>query len=147
MAVAPPLLCSPCSIFGQSLWWSRAQLYPTHIELSGWSWTGRTVRRIPLSTIRHVRWWGGKKDVNLELTLEEDALVALYLEESAGTWHYTLRRLRRKNAPGASTNEDPARGAQSTDPPTGAGGNLDRAASGDTLPERTAPHRVGIAPS
>jgi len=130
MAVDPPLLCSPCSIFGQSLWWSRALLHPTHIELSGWSWTGRTVRRIPLSAIQHVRWWGGKEDINLELTLESGALVALYLEESAGTWNYTLRRLR-------------ASGAESEASPS----TVQHTSSSDASPERTTPHRVGIAPT
>lgn len=52
------------------------------------------MRRIPLASIQQVRWWGGKCDVNLELTLEGGRVVALYLQESAGTWNYTLRRLR-----------------------------------------------------
>ena len=74
----------------------RAQLFPTHIELAGWSWSGHTVHQIPLDRIANVRWWGGKQDVNFELTLESGHIVAIYLQESAGTWNYTLRRLQKK---------------------------------------------------
>lgn len=131
MAVVTPLLCSSCSILGLSLWRSRARLYPTHVELSGWSWTGRTVRRIPLDSIQQVRWWGGKCDVNLELTLEDGRIVALYLQESAGTWNYTLRRLR-TNA--EQPNPEPA-------------SPHDSSTSAPSPSERTAPHRVGVATS
>lgn len=129
-----PLLCSSCSILGKPLWRTRARLYRTHIELSGWSWTGQTVHRVPLDSVESVRWWGGKQDINLELTLTGGAVVALYLEESAGTWNYTLRRLRTQSA-----SEE---GARSTGRATSS--DLSR---GDGLSERTAPRRVGIAPS
>lgn len=89
---ASPLLQSPCSIFSSSLWLTRARLYRTHIELSGWTWSGRVLHRIPLPKIAHIRWWGGKEDVNLELTLNDDRIVALYLREGVGIWNYTLRR-------------------------------------------------------
>lgn len=139
MATDAPLLCSPCSIFGHSLWRSRARLYPTHIVLSGWSWTGRTERRIPLTAIAAVRWWGGKEDVNLELTLDDGRVVALYLTESAGTWNYTLRRLRANAeapAPSAQGDASPVRDAP---PPA--------APSARTDSERAPAPRVGIAPS
>jgi hypothetical protein len=154
MATDDPLLCSPCSMLGEPLWRSRARLYPTYIELSGWSWTGRTVYRLPIETIQHVRWWGGKRDINLEITLASGKVVALYLEESAGTWNYTLRRLRARHAAADGASEGPmaARSGPGGDRATDVDGNADQAASGqtasgDTLPERTAPHRVGIAPS
>lgn len=91
-----PLLSSPCSILGQSLWRPYAHLYPDYIELTGWRWTGRTTRRIALTRIEHIRWWGGKRDVNFELTLHDGAFIALYLHQSAGTWNYTLRRLKKQ---------------------------------------------------
>ncbi|WP_098062417.1 hypothetical protein [Longimonas halophila] len=149
MATDDPLLCSSCSMLGEPLWRSRARLYPTYIELSGWSWTGRTVYRLPIETIQHVRWWGGKRDINLEITLASGKIVALYLEESAGTWNYTLRRLREENmiASEGDASADAVRDAQSTAPATDPDRSADPSPSGDTLPERTAPHRVGIAPS
>ena len=137
-------------MLGEPLWRSRARLYPTYIELSGWSWTGRTVHRLSIETIQHVRWWGGKRDINLEITLASGAVVALYLEESAGTWNYTLRRLLRAQhtAPdGATAGSTAPHRAPNPDRATDAGSDADEAASGDTLPERTVPHRVGIAPS
>lgn len=119
-----------------SLWRSRARLYPTHIELSGWTWTGRVVRRVPLSAIASVRWWGGKQDINLELTLANGGLVALYLEESAGTWNYTLRRLRMEMKE-ASANDEPTHSTHEANEPSSDGATS----------ERTVPHWVGVAPS
>ena len=75
-------------------------LYPTHIEIKGWTWSGRISRRIPLHEVTQIRWWAGVSGkssrrllpVNLELTLE-DTRFFIYLHEKSGIWYYTLRRL------------------------------------------------------
>jgi hypothetical protein len=153
MAVDTPLLRSSCSILGTPLWRSRAHLYETYIELSGWTWTGRVVRRVSLETIASVRWWGGKCDINLELTLNDGRVVALYLEESAGTWNYTLRRLLRvrkqESSPSDPSDPTSAEGEASTHDAQDAtrSSGPDLSVSGDGASERNAPNWVGIAPS
>ena len=95
-----PLLHSKCLIKNSSSLLTSAYLYPTHIEIKGWTWSGRVSLRISLHEVTQIRWWAGVKGkskrrllpVNLELTLE-DTRFFIYLHEKSGIWYYTLRRL------------------------------------------------------
>ena len=95
-----PLLHSRCLIADGSSLLTSAYLYPTHIEIKGWTWSGRVSRRISLHEVTQIRWWAGVNGkskrrllpVNLELTLE-DTRFFIYLHEKSGIWYYTLRRL------------------------------------------------------
>lgn len=74
-----PLLHSRCLIADGSSLLTSAYLYPTHIEIKGWTWSGRVSRRISLHEVTQIRWWAGVNGkskrrllpVNLELTLED----------------------------------------------------------------------------
>ena len=87
-----PILSTRCSLPGKSLWFGRAELYEERICLSGWTWSGRFQREIPLPVIERVKWWAAE-EVNFVLYLCHDRVVPIQLHRNAGIWNYELRDL------------------------------------------------------
>lgn len=88
-----PILSTPCSWPGCSLWFAKAFLFRDCVRLEGWSWTGRQARRIPLDEIERVRWWGVSDGVNFMLCLDGGERLPLRLERGAGTWNCKIHDL------------------------------------------------------
>lgn len=74
----------------RTLWLGRAQLHYDRVELTGWSWSGRFARTIPLSDVEKVEWWTGSPSVNFALHLEGGETVALHLKKAAGRWKFAV---------------------------------------------------------
>jgi hypothetical protein len=90
---ADPRLSTRCTIPGLSLWFGKAQLFDDRVRLTGWTWSGRYERVIPLQHIDRVKWWAVMEDVNFLLHLRDGSAVPLYLHRNAGTWNYEVRDL------------------------------------------------------
>jgi hypothetical protein len=149
-----PILSTPCSWPGCSLWFAKALLFRDHVRLEGWSWTGRQARRIPLDEVERVRWWGVSDGVNFMLCLEGGERLPLRLDRGAGTWNCKIHDLLDQSlldGPGVpDAAPDDAGGAAAENGGAGdkpalgeAGGD---GAVGHSPPPRNAPSNAGPAP-
>jgi hypothetical protein len=69
---------------------SEMKLLPDRLELSGWGWSGRHRRTLPLETVKAVQWWAGEGAANLGLILEDGARIELYVS-AAGLWKHRIQ--------------------------------------------------------
>lgn len=90
--VSSPLCTVPCQVPGRSLWFGRAKLFDDVIVLSGWEWTGRYERRIPIRKVENAGWYP-REQYNLILRLEDDSRRVLDLTRHAGVWYWELKGL------------------------------------------------------
>jgi hypothetical protein len=89
--VEHPMLSTRCRLHDASLWFASARLYRHHIELTGWHWNGRIRRVISLEDLAQVIWWTGDTACNLELQLQNEERIGLWIR-NAGWWKYLLDR-------------------------------------------------------
>lgn len=74
------------------LFWARARLYADRLELTGWHWTGRHRRVVPLSDIAQVKWWtAAEHTVNFALHLHDGERVRLQIK-GAGLWKFEVEK-------------------------------------------------------
>lgn len=86
-----PLLESSVSLPDRTLFFGRAELYDTHIHISGWRWTSRYERRIDLRNLDRVETWSRASEVNMVLHVENEAAQSLRLEKGVMLWHWKLK--------------------------------------------------------
>lgn len=67
-----PILSSSISLTGRTLWFGTAKLYNSHLSISGWGWTGRFEKDIPIGSIRLVEKWSVLKGPNLVIHLSDE---------------------------------------------------------------------------
>jgi len=87
-----PLVSSKVHLPNQTLWFGRAELYDTHLQISGWHWRGRYARRVDLSDLERVETRPRSGDVNA-LLHTSDGTHPLHLETGLMLWHWKLKDL------------------------------------------------------
>lgn len=93
-----PILTNRFRLPGQRFMRARARLFRDCIELDAWGWSGRRFRRrVPLERVRHVEWWTGAKDCNLELRLEGGERLGLWVH-GAAQWKFAIEAQRTDGA-------------------------------------------------
>ncbi len=81
-----------CRLPDRCLFLGRARLFPEWIRVTGWTWTGRYDRQIPLAEMRSVAWFAGPGRQNgLVFEMRDDSRIPLLLNGSL-LWKFALER-------------------------------------------------------
>lgn len=79
-------LSSPAALKDRSLWFGKIELYENDIVISGWTWSGPTVERIPISNLLLFETWAEREGTNFRLEIDGELPIRGRIETGVGLW-------------------------------------------------------------
>lgn len=85
------ILRSALTLQRSTLWFGTMTLFENRLSITGWSWTGRVDRTLPLDDVRLVEMWPVPRGVNLAIYPEDGRPLFCRVAEDLLLWVNELR--------------------------------------------------------
>ena len=81
-----PTLSSSVTLKDQALWFGKIKLHEGELVISGWTWIGPTVRKIPLRSVAMFETWEERDGTNFRLKMDGASPIRGRIKGGIGLW-------------------------------------------------------------